>query len=124
MQIDLDFTNLTLAAKIYDFESGKEIPEAPADGEGFAISIRPYPASLSNLLVKDDGVVISGEEQLKVFDYCVVAFHNLFDSNGKEIKATKANKKVIYDRQVSGIPQFVIGKSRLFDREKETQEKN
>ena len=62
MQVDLDFTNLSLDAKIYDFETGDELQEAPE--EGFAIKIRPYPASLSNLLVKDSGVVVSGEEQV------------------------------------------------------------
>lgn len=108
----LDLGKLSYDAQEYDFKDGAKL------------MIRPYPRSKSNLIVKDKGIALTGEDQCKIFKYCLVSWSDVIDANGKELKLTDDVKQHIFDFGVDGIPEFVLEKAKVFERKKEDEEKN
>ena len=108
MQLNLD--ELSYDAKAYEFD-------------GALLSIRPYPSSLTTVSLTATGVMISGDEQAKIFAYCLVGWDNVVGADGKALECTPDVKKKIFDFRVAGIPNFVLLKSRQFEEEKAAAEK-
>lgn len=113
--MQLDFSNLSYDAREYEYEF---------DGQKCTMKIRPYPASLQNTVISKDGLVLQGDDQFEIFNYCLVSFSGITDANGKAIPCNKEIKKKIFDFNLSGIPAFVLGKSRVFEEEKAEAEEN
>jgi len=120
--LTIDWTELSMDPKWYDFESG-EMVKAPKD-EGVFLNIKPYPAEKSNLIVKEKGLVVTGEQQKEVFMHCLVGWQGVVDANGGEIECAEAVKEKVYAFKLGGIPDFVVIKSREFTDKKEASEKN
>ena len=111
--------------KWFDFGDGK-------------LKIRPYPASMSNVQANIDGfVVISGEDQLKAFMFCLQEWENfkeeedgIPEKDWKEIKLTDKVKRYIYDYpdlvddEGTGISIFVLQKGKIAAETLEQEEKN
>ena len=122
----------------FDLEDTQEkeykFPEDAKEGEPQAIlTIRPYPESMANMIIRkidnQDGVemVLSKAEQKKAFIYAWIGAKDLVDKNGKEIKFTEKNKSLIFDFEhiwKTGIPAFVLSKSGALYLAKEEEEKN
>lgn len=122
-KLKLDWTNLTMDPRWYDFESG-EMVKSPEGKEGVFLLIQPYPAELAKVVLRDDGLVISGEEQKAIFSHCLVNWHNVTGANDEPLECNDEVKEKVFQFQMAGIPNFVITKSREYDLEKKAQEKN
>ena len=120
--MQLDFTNLSYDPKWYNFETGKAA-DKPGKTGAF-LKVRPYPASMSNIIVTENGIELSGKNQADVFMYCLTDWAGIFDAKEKKLKCSEEIKKKIFDFSMSGIPGFVIQKSKLFEKEKAGMEKN
>lgn len=75
------------------------------DGEwvdfgGIRLKIRPLPASMVNITVKDGGIVLSGADGLLAFDHCLTDQQGIVDAAEKPLKLTSSVKKMIYDFKV------------------------
>lgn len=111
MLINID--NLRYEARWFDYQ------------DGVRLKIRPYPASMSNVIIRaGKGVVLEGEESLKMFVYCLIDWDGVVDANGKPLPCTDEIKRIIYDFQVGGLPQYTIMKVRELETVKEADEKN
>lgn len=108
-------------------------PEGAKEGEPTAtVTIRPFPKSLSTSITRrgENGKiehVFTGEDDKKVFVYCLVKATGFCDKNGKEIPMTDVNKSNIFDFEYiynTGLPSFVINKALSMTSAKEEQEKN
>ncbi len=90
------------------------------------LKIRPYPASRSNYFVKDGGqMVISGDEQHQVFEYCLEAWENVVDVGGRPLKLTSEVKKTIFDFGLGdGMAPFVLRTARELREAHESAIKN
>ena len=104
--------------KWFDFGDGK-------------LKIRPYPASMSNVQANIDGfVVISGEDQLKAFKFCLQEWKNFTDEKtGKDVELTDKVKDYIYnypdlEHDGTGISIFVLQKGKIAAETLEQEEKN
>jgi len=120
--LTIDWTELSMDPKWYDFETG-EMVKTPKK-EGVFLNIKPYPAEKSNLIVKEKGLVITGGQQKEVFMHCLVDWQGVVDAKGGEIECTEAVKEKVYDFKLGGIPDFVVIKSREFADKKDASEKN
>lgn len=92
--------------------------------EGPALEIRPYPFSQSNVLLRDGGFVITGEEQFKIFKHCLNSWRGFVGDDDQPLKLTEDVKKVLFDFRVQGIADFVLARNREFQDQKATEEKN
>lgn len=117
----LDFTGLSYAPKWYDFETG-ELLQAPGDKP--ALQIRPYPQEKRQLILRDGGIVIAGDETRNIFIHCLMDMANFTDANSVPIVCTEPVKKEIFNFDMAGIPMFVLAKSRQYDNAKAASEKN
>lgn len=107
----LDTNNLTLEPKPYEYE-------------GATLLIRPYPAESATMTINQEGVLISGKQQKKIFLYCLTGWENVVDANEQPLECTTAVKETIFKHRLGGIVDFVIGKSYEFQNKKKDQEKN
>lgn len=108
----LNITDLSYDSKEYEYKGAK-------------LWIRPYPFSMSDTVIRADALVITGEKQFEVFDYCLPKWDNVVGSDGKPIPCNTEVKKKIYDFRVDpDMIQFVVEKSGAFKRRKEEEEKN
>jgi len=110
MQIDLSL--LSYDPQWYAFRDGAEL------------EIRPFPNSRGNVAWRNGEMVLSGEERLERFMYCLSGWKGLTDADGKPLKCSEQVKKAIFDFNVAGIPEFVAEKDREFHERKEQEEKN
>lgn len=94
----LKITDLSYESKWYAFEDAE-------------LEIRPYPFSQANVIVKDGAMVISGEEQCKIFKYCLTGWKRITDADGQPIPLTEEIKQKVYDFRLAGIADFVIAKT-------------
>lgn len=109
--LKLDLTKLSYEAQWYDFG-------------GARLKVRPYPMSKANLVFKDNGLIISGEDQCEVFKYCLVTWERVTGLDGKDLPCTDEIKQKIFDFRLAGIADFVLAMDRRFREDKETLEKN
>lgn len=108
----IDFTRYNYTGQWFEFK-------------GARLKIRPCPASMKDIVFRPgQGAVISGADGLKVFAYCLEAWENVEDASGVPIPLTDQNKKTIFDFEVMGIPEFVLGKVREMDDARLAAEKN
>jgi hypothetical protein len=61
------------------------------------LTIRPLPASLVVIAWKDGCIMLTGDEGLKTFDYCLTMQRGILDAEDKPLRLTKDVKKMIYD---------------------------
>ncbi len=110
----LDLSGFSYDGIWYDFKDGARL------------KIRPYPASMATLVVRtDEGLVISGRDNFKIFDYCLTGSDNLdITINGEPVQLTQEVKKTIFDFQIEDIPAFVLGKVRGLEQREENAQKN
>jgi len=122
MGLKLNFTKLSYDGKWYDFDKDEQV-EKP-EGDNVFLKIRPYPAKLSNISIRDGAVVITGDEQFKVFMYCLEAWKNIQNAEGKELQCNDENKKKVFDFRIAEIPNFVTLKAANVEETKRASEKN
>jgi len=108
----IDLSNLSYDGQWYEFQPGVEL------------KIRPCPASMSNIVMRDGSMVISGEDQCRIFIYCLVDWKNVVDANDKPLPCSEEVKRKIFDFGLGGIAPFVLRKVRLLEEEKQAEEKN
>lgn len=120
--LTIDWADLSLDPKWYDFKSG-EIATNPGN-EGVFLNIRPLPPEKSNLIVKERGLMVTGEQQKEMFMYCLTGWQGVIDANGKDLDCNEAVKEKVFDFKLGGIPDFVVLKSRDFADRKKESEKN
>lgn len=111
-----------------------KFPKDAKEGEPQVIlTIRPYPMSKSTSRFRkvegsdDLEIVLSGAETKRIYMYCLMKWKDLVDKNGKEVKYSEENKERIFDYEnifQTGIPAFVIAKSKALEQVKEDAEKN
>ncbi len=86
----IDLEKYSLDGKFYDYKDGEQKAE---------LKIRPFPRSLNKMTFSRDGsVIVTGQENLETFDYCLMEWKNVVDVNKKEIKLTSEVKKQLFDR--------------------------
>ena len=76
--------------------------------DGMEFLIKPWPLSKGDIVIENGRVVVTGEDRLERFIFCLVDWKNITDSNGKIIPCNKENKKTFFDFDVAGIPAFII----------------
>ena len=126
-KITLNWTDLSMDSKWYDFETGEVVAGAPAkDAPGAFLKIRPYPNELTHVVIKDGGISVSGEEQKQIYDYCFEEFRgrDIVGADDQPLIFSADVKKKIYEFKLGGIPDFVLSKSRQFADKKAIAEKN
>jgi hypothetical protein len=114
--------DLSYDAKWYDFETGEEIEKSVAGRP--SLKIKPDPLSRSNMIVRDGGVVLTGEEQCRMFKESLVDMNAVVGADDKPLPCTDEIKQKIYDFRMGGIADFVMEKLWAFRARKETDEKN
>ena len=108
----LDIDKISYEARWFDFQDGR-------------LKIRPYPASMNDITIKvGKGMIFSGEESLKMFEYCLIDWEGIVGADDKPIPCTDEVKRKVYDFQMGGISAFVLTKVREFDTVKESAEGN
>jgi len=116
--ITIDWTDLSMEPKWYDFNSGEVVGLEEPQGEGQFLQIRPFPAQRASVVVKDDGILITGEQQKEIYDFCFLKMKGFVDANEKILELTVEVKLKIFEFKLEGIPDFVIMKSREFENKK------
>lgn len=110
-----------------------QFPENSIEGQPTAtLTIQPYPNSMSSSIIRASvgggtEFVMTGGENKRIFTYCLVSAKGFCDRNGKEIPMTEENKSRIFDYEhifQTGLPAFVLEKSRALATAKAEQEKN
>lgn len=113
-----------------------DLNEALADGQWFdhpdggKFKIRPYPAHKEKMVVRystEDSVPelsFSGDETLKKFKHCLVAWEDVNDAEGKPVELTEVVKEKIFNYRLNGIVRFVFEKVGEMQTETEDSEKN
>jgi hypothetical protein len=133
MGMMLNFDDLSYAPRWYDYETGEVVEDGELEErlkahdesvEATYLKIRPYPSSKSDLVIKDGGVILAGSEQFKVFAFCLMDWWVIRGADGKPVPVNDKTKRKVFDFRMGGIPKFVLDKTRLFDEEKEEEEKN
>ena len=114
--------DLSYDATWFDFETGEPINEPIPDKP--SLKIKPYPFSKANIIVRDGGMILSGEDQCQTFKESLVAMNAIVGADDKPLPCTDEVKQKIYDFRMGGIPDFVIGKIREFRASKDAKEKN
>lgn len=118
----LDIGSLSYDPVWYDFGTG-ELASEHEEGHVY-MRIKPVPLSESDVILKDGGLVFTGESRCAVFKKALVAWKNVTDPHGKELPCTDEVKQKIFDFQLGGISSFVLGKCDEFIRKKADDEKN
>ena len=118
----LDITKLSYDAKWYSMQTG-EIVDSPGQ-DGVFIKIKPFPFSKSNVQVRDGAIVLSGDEQCRIFKECCEEWQGIVGADDKPLPCTNDVKQKIYDFRMGGISDFVIGKVWTFEQAKDDAEKN
>lgn len=101
----------------------------PPELEDSRLKIRPYPTSKGNWTFREAGVVLSGEEQLKVFMYCLGGWEKIDDADEKPLPFNDRIKKMIFDlakadSKIGAISTYTMKKSRQFEKQKDDELKN
>ena len=109
--LKIDLNELSYEPKEYPFE-------------GAVLLIRPYPESKSRQTFSPAGLVQEGQDRFEIFNYCLVGWKGVAGADGKELDCTEEIKRKVFDFNMAGIPGFVLLRSRVFEVEKERQEKN
>jgi len=122
-KLKIDWSDLSMDAKWYDFENG-DVVEGEPKGDGTYFKIRPYPTELAGAIIKDGGFLMSGEQRKKIHDHCLVSWKGLVDANNKDIPFSEDTKEKIFKYSLGGISAFVFNRSTAFGDKKKAQEKN
>lgn len=119
MKIDLG--KASYEGREYDFDSAR-------------LTIRPYPASRSDVQVKDGAIVLSGASARDMFMYCLTKWENVVGADDQPLKLTDDVKKKIFDFRLISAPDekgdtvslsdFVIRKAREMSEEITADTKN
>ena len=119
MQIDL--TKVSYEGRVFDFGDAK-------------LTIRPYPKSRVDIIIKDGAMVLSGASALDMFIYCLTKWENVPDANGNPLKLSVDIKQKIYDFHMGVITDekgekicmsdFVIRTARGMSEENAAETKN
>ena len=107
----LNLGDLSYDAKWHTFGDGR-------------LKIRPHVASDTNVMVKDGGVVVSGDEHWKIFRDSLEDWEKIVGDDGKPLPLTDEVKKLVFDFRLEGIPDFVVRKAIVFEQQKGIEEKN
>ncbi len=107
----LDFLEISYEAKDYKFGDA-------------TLTIRPLILTRTNLILNDDGMAIKGQARFDDFNFCLTAWKNVADENGKDLPCTEEVKKKVFDFGLGGISNFVLETARVLKAQKEDQEKN
>ena len=107
----VELSGLSYEAKWFDFDDCK-------------LKIRPYPASMMNLVVRDGSMVLAGKDSIEIFKHCLTEWKDVVGDDGKPLVLSDEVKTTLYDFKVSGIADFVINKNAEISRQKEASEKN
>jgi len=109
--------------------NGKEF-----DFGGAKLTIRPYPASRTDVQFRDGAIVLAGSSARDMFIYCLTKWDNVTGADDKPLKLTDDVKKKIYDfRLISAddedgnpiiMSDFVIRKARELSEEIASDAKN
>lgn len=92
--------------------------------DGSELLIRPFPQSLKNVNWGRTGMVLSGDDSLKMFDYCLQGWKAVDEKgnprvfitlNNEPVECNAEAKKIVFDFDVEGISGFVMEKIREFD---------
>jgi hypothetical protein len=104
------------------------------DFDGARLTIRPYPASRSDIQVKDGAIVLSGNSARDMFMYCLTKWENVVGADDQPLKLTDDVKKKIFDFRLISAPDekgdtvslsdFVIRKAREMSEEITADTKN
>ena len=101
---------------------------------GAKLTIRPYPASRTDVQFRDGAIVLSGSSARDMFIYCLSKWENVVGSDDKPLKLTDDVKRKIFDfRLISAddedgnpvtMSDFVIRKAREISEEITADAKN
>lgn len=124
MGISIDITDLSYDAKAREF-----IRTVETDGENVeqkcTVGIRPWPESLTETTIGDNGILLRANERCKKFVYCAEWWEGVTDKNDNPIKCTDENKKLIFDMKADPeFVAFVLLEQEKMKGAKESQEKN
>jgi hypothetical protein len=91
------------------------------------LTIRPYPRSRADVMVKDGSLIITGNSMRDMFVYCLTKWEGVTGDNDQPLKLTDDVKRKIYDYKLGSIvdengetvamADFVNAKVREFDNE-------
>jgi len=93
--------------------------------QGARLKIRPILLSKTNTVLTPEGnIMLPGEELCSRFKEALMAWETVTDDDGKELPCTDEVKQIVFDHQMGGIPNFVLGKAFGDAAIKEEEEKN
>jgi len=122
--ITIDWTDLSMEPKWYDFKSGDLVGLEEPRGEGAFLMIRPFPAEGQNVIITQEGtILVTGEQQKEIYDFSFMKMKGFVDANGTSLELTDEVKLKIFEFKLEDIPDFVIMKSREFQNRKAEAEK-
>jgi len=126
-KLTIDWTDLSMEPKWYDFFTGEVVPEPAKDAFGAYLLIAPYPAEMAGVVIRQDGTMeFTGSQQKKIFDHCFKDFrgNKIVDANGQKLVFSEDIKDKIFDYNLGNIKNFVIIKSREYEDKKGASLKN
>lgn len=94
------------------------------DFNGARFLIKPLLLSETNFKMQDGGIVISGQDHLKIFMDCLKDWEGVVDQNGQPLACTAKVKRKVFDFSLGGIAGFVVAEAQKFEKAKGEQEKN
>jgi hypothetical protein len=71
---------------------------------GATLTIRPYPASRSDIQFKDGAIVFPGASARDMFFYCLTKWENVIGTDDQPLKLTDDVKKKIFDFKLISAP--------------------
>jgi hypothetical protein len=119
----LNLSALSYDSTWYDFDS--QVPHSgDHDPEKVYLKIRPYPVSMMRHTFRRGEVVISEEEQCRIFQYSLVDWKNVLGSDGVPLPCKEEVKQKVFDFALGGIAVKVLSIVRDFNERLEASSKN
>lgn len=118
----IDIGKLSYDPVRYCFETG--LPSSEKNPDKTYLRIKPIPLSETQFIVKDGGLIFTGEERCRMFKEALVGWEGVVGADGKPLPCTDDVKQKIFDFQIGGISNFVLTITDQFNQEKVDDEKN
>jgi len=79
---------------------------------GVKVKVRPYPASMGGITLKDGAIQLTNDERFRVFDYSAEAWDGITGGDDNPLPCTSEVKKIIFDFEMDvDLIRFVTDKA-------------
>lgn len=88
----------------------KDENENVLNEETVKLLIKPFSNFTIQMTPGDEHAMFGNENIVRIIDYCLVDWENIFDSDGNKLKCNKENKLMVIE-SIPEILEFIIEKS-------------